>query len=79
MHSYKDFQFTISITDIIPSMGRKLRYAAKLQTLLNAKTKRWIVRDAFRPPVGESRADTKQEAEAKLVEKVQTWIDSQEK
>lgn len=30
-----------------------------------------------RTPVGEARAETKQAAEAKLAEKVQSWIDRQ--
>ena len=79
MHSYKNFQFTIVISDILPTIGRKKKYAAKLQTLLNMDTKEWIVRNGDRSPVGESRSDTKQVAESNLVQKVQTWIDSQEK
>ena len=77
MHSYKDYQFTIVINDILPTVGRKKKYAAKLQTLLNVRTKQWITRNGEGSPVGESRADTKQEAEAKLIEKIQKWVDTQ--
>ena len=39
MHSYKNFQFTIVMSDILPTIGRKKKYAAKLHTLLNMDTK----------------------------------------
>lgn len=79
MHSYKNFQFTIVISDILPTIGRKKKYAAKLQTLLDMDTKDWIVRNGERSPVGESRSDTKQIAEASLVQKIHAWIEQLEK
>lgn len=79
MHSYKHFEFSVIIVDISPTLGRKKKYAAKLQSLLDVKTKEWIVRNGERSPIGESRSDTKQIAEANLIRKVHDWIDNQEK
>ena len=78
MHSYKDYQFTLVINDILPTVGIKKKYAAKLQTLLNIRTKQWLVRNGEGSPISETRADTKQEAEAKLIERIYRKIDSKE-
>ncbi len=76
MHSYKNFEFGVVISDIVRPLGKK-KYGAKLQFLVDSTSKQWVMREGDRSPVSESWAETKQVAEAKLAEKVHVWIDQQ--
>ena len=77
MHSYKNFEFGVVISDIVRPLGKK-KYGAKLHFLVDTQSKQWVMREGQRPLVSESWAETKQDAETKLAEKVQKWIDQQE-
>lgn len=79
MRTYGDFEFGVEIHDVVPAIGTKKKFAAKLQFLLNLETKEWIVKDGDRPPVSESVAETKQLAEQRLTQKIYQWINDQRK
>lgn len=77
MRTYGDYEFGIEIHDVIPVVGTTKKYAAKLQFLLNQRTKEWIAKDGDRSPISESVAETKQLAEQRLTQKIYQWINDQ--
>lgn len=79
MRTYGDYEFGVEIHDVVPAIGTKKKYAAKLQFLVNFETNDWIVKVGDRPPVSESVAETKPLAEQRLTQKIYLWINDQRK